>query len=249
MEDVGGGATRLHHPRASRSSDRFLGIVGPQPLSAASPVELSEQDIFNTPSGSSPPSPTYSGSRSPNSTRSAPQTHRRGQYGILAALNDNLRARSGSGYGIRPVFNHKASTSASLSSSSSNSPATTSATSRMMIPRRHPPPPPVDRTRLRHQSAPVNVPVMPPAMMRRARDLENVLSEKEGEDDEEEKTNGVILPPHEMLAARYSPILSSSVLEGAGRTLKGRDLRQLKSCHEFHLLKSLALALVYMSYL
>ena len=46
------------------------------------------------------------------------------------------------------------------------------------------------------------------------------------EDDEE------MLPPHEMVArarARESPMTTFSVLEGAGRTLKGRDLRQVRN--------------------
>lgn len=90
-----------------------------------------------------------------------------------------------------------------------------------MIPRRPPPPPPVDRSRLQLQSAPVNVPAMP---MRRGRDLEEAISE-----DEEEDRNGLILPPHEMVAVRDSPLLACSVLEGEGRTLKGRDQRQVRN--------------------
>lgn len=74
--------------------------------------------------------------------------------------------------------------------------------------------------RLRHQSAPVNVP-----LMRKARDLEIVVSE----DEEEDESNGLMLPPHEVVAARESPMLANSVLEGAGRTLKGRDLRQVRN--------------------
>ncbi|KAL3828584.1 hypothetical protein ACJIZ3_017386 [Penstemon smallii] len=65
---------------------------------------------------------------------------------------------------------------------------------------------------------------MPAAMQRRARELEDIISE---EDDEE--NNGVILPPHELVASRPSPRLACSVLEGAGRTLKGRDLRQVRN--------------------
>ncbi|KAL0418333.1 UNVERIFIED_CONTAM: hypothetical protein Sradi_1246800 [Sesamum radiatum] len=220
MEEVGGGATRLRHQRSSPSHDRFLGVFRPPSSSAGSPVELSEHDIFNTPSGSSSPSPTH---LSPSNPTRNVQNHNRCHYGILSALNDNLKTRSGSGNG--PVFNHKASTSASLSSSPSSSPAT-STSSRMMIPKRPPPPPPpVERMRIQQQSAPVNMPVMPTAMTRRARDLEDIVSEEE----EDEERNGVILPPHEVVAARHSPMLACSVLEGAGRTLKGRDLRQVRN--------------------
>ncbi|KAK4441302.1 hypothetical protein Salat_0465100 [Sesamum alatum] len=220
MEEVGGGATRLRHQRSSPSHDRFLGVFRPPSSSAESAVELSEHDIFNTPSGSSSPSPTHSSPSNP--TRNV-QNHNRCHYGILSALNDNLKTRSGSGNG--PVFNHKASTSASLSSSPSSSPAT-STSSRMMIPKRPPPPPPpVERMRIQHQSAPVNMPVVRAALTRRPRDLEDIVSEEE----EEEGRNGVILPPHEVVAARHSPMLACSVLEGAGRTLKGRDLRQVRN--------------------
>ncbi|KAG6436097.1 hypothetical protein SASPL_100979 [Salvia splendens] len=155
MEEFGGAAAaRSRNHRNGSPSDRLLGVFIQHP--AAPALELSEQDIFNTPSGSSPPSPTHSGS--PNRTRSLHNhNHPRNQYGILAALNDNLKTRSGSDN--RPVFNHKASALVSLSSSSSTSPAASSS-SRMAIPRKPPPPPQVERMRmrLRHQSAPVNVP-------------------------------------------------------------------------------------------
>ncbi|XP_057781990.1 protein S40-7-like [Salvia miltiorrhiza] len=222
MEELGGGGRSRQH-RNAPPSDRLLGVFSHQPGAPA--LELSEQDIFNTPSGSSPPSPTHSGS-SPNRTRGV-HNHTRNQYGILAALNDNLKTRSGSDN--RPVFNHKASAPVSLSSSSSSTSPAASSSSRMMIPRKPPPPPPVERMRLRHQSAPVNVPVIPAAMRRRARDLEEVLSEEEEEGEEAARSNGVMLPPHEVVAARNSPMLANSVLEGAGRTLKGRDLRQVRN--------------------
>ncbi|KAF5744885.1 hypothetical protein HS088_TW07G00466 [Tripterygium wilfordii] len=47
-------------------------------------------------------------------------------------------------------------------------------------------------------------------------------------DDVEEEEEGEMLPPHEIVAmgSARSPLLACSVLEGAGRTLKGRDLRQ-----------------------
>ncbi|KAF8105777.1 hypothetical protein N665_0156s0031 [Sinapis alba] len=50
-------------------------------------------------------------------------------------------------------------------------------------------------------------------------------------DEEEEKDEGERLPPHEIVARSLaqSSLLSCSVLEGAGRTLKGRDLRQVRN--------------------
>ncbi|KAL6563679.1 hypothetical protein OROGR_002638 [Orobanche gracilis] len=223
MDDLSGGeGGRLRHQRNPPLSDRFLGISRFQ-SSPTPPLELSEHDIFNTPSGSSSPSSTHSGSSpNPNPTRNV-QSHIRAHHGILAALNDhNLK----SGSNCRPVFNHKASTSASLSSSSSTSPASSARSSAMMIPKRLPPPPPeapAERTRFQPQSAPVSIPVMPEALARRARELEDIVSE------DEEENNGVILPPHEVVASRNSPMLACSVLEGAGRTLKGRDLRQVRN--------------------
>lgn len=40
-----------------------------------------------------------------------------------------------------------------------------------------------------------------------------------------------MLPPHEIVArnSALSPALACSVLEGVGRTLKGRDLRQVRN--------------------
>lgn len=76
-----------------------------------------------------------------------------------------------------------------------------------------------------HQSAPVNVPVLSQAM-RRHRDF---FVEEDDDDDGEAE----MLPPHEIVergsAAVHSPMLACSVLEGIGRTLKGRDLRQVRN--------------------
>ncbi|XP_047982810.1 uncharacterized protein LOC125223624 isoform X2 [Salvia hispanica] len=186
MEPIGGATPfRRHH----KAAERFLGVLQPQSPSSAPPIELSEHDIFSTPSGySSPPPPTH-----------------RNHYGILSALNGTIKIRSRSEHDVHPVFNHKASIAPS---------------SRMMIPR--PPPPQVDRVRVYHQSAPVNIPVMPEALRRRADELDDAVSDGEEEDD-----GRVRLPPHEVVNSRDSPMLACSVLEGTGRTLKGRDLRQV----------------------
>ncbi|KAE8680514.1 40S ribosomal protein S14 [Hibiscus syriacus] len=42
---------------------------------------------------------------------------------------------------------------------------------------------------------------------------------------------GEMLPPHEIVARSLaqSPVLAYSVLEGVGRTLKGRDMRQVRN--------------------
>nr|CAD1817916.1 unnamed protein product [Ananas comosus var. bracteatus] len=74
--------------------------------------------------------------------------------------------------------------------------------------------------RIHHQSAPVNVPLV-------NRRPASGPEELEGEDDGEDE----MLPPHEIVARAHtkeSPLRASSMLEGAGRTLKGRDQRQVR---------------------
>ncbi|KAH9659844.1 senescence regulator s40-related [Citrus sinensis] len=72
--------------------------------------------------------------------------------------------------------------------------------------------------KLKYQSAPVNVPVLAKAMRNR-RYFDDV-------DEDDEGDNEMVLPPHEIVARANTPVVSCSVLEGVGRTLKGRDLRQ-----------------------
>lgn len=50
----------------------------------------------------------------------------------------------------------------------------------------------------------------------------------DGDDDDDAAEEEEMVPPHEM-AATNSPMLSCSVLEGMGRTLKGRDLRRVRN--------------------
>ena len=72
-----------------------------------------------------------------------------------------------------------------------------------------------------HQSAPMNIPVLSKARS-------SSLAQADDEDDEAEDE---MLPPHEIVerGSRRSPKTTSSVLEGVGRTLKGRDLRQVRN--------------------
>ena len=70
---------------------------------------------------------------------------------------------------------------------------------------------------------PINVPMLA-KKMRKNREFDDdydVDVEEEGE----------MLPPHEIVARSLaqSPMLACSVLEGVGRTLKGRDLRQVRN--------------------
>ncbi|XP_052188025.1 uncharacterized protein LOC127798479 isoform X2 [Diospyros lotus] len=215
-----GAAARLRIPKTPSFSDRFLPVSARSSPESALDGDLSEDDVFwigdfaenNRSSNLNVPSVSPSGGRSHHGRGVA-----RGEnFGILAALpasesdESNLQARS--------VFNHKAS----VSSSSSSSPASSS---RMIptVPKR----PPLDRqhSSLKQPlSAPVNVPVMTEAMqrVRAMRQFDDIHY-----DDDTGEGEGEMLPPHEVVASRQSPMMACSVLEGAGRTLKGRDLRQL----------------------
>lgn len=74
-----------------------------------------------------------------------------------------------------------------------------------------------------HQSAPVNVPVWPKNNnhLRQFDDVDDDVAEKDDEDDDVAE----IVPPHEIVARSY---VTFSVFEGAGRTLKGRDLCRVR---------------------
>ncbi|XP_062217053.1 protein S40-7-like [Phragmites australis] len=73
------------------------------------------------------------------------------------------------------------------------------------------------------QSAPVRVPVWPGKAARRAEDGRGARMDDESDEEEGEE----MVPPHVVAARRHAR--SSSVLEGAGRTLKGRDLRRVRN--------------------
>ncbi|KAF8110448.1 hypothetical protein N665_0083s0015 [Sinapis alba] len=197
------------------------------PASASADGELNEDDIFSIdithPSLSSSPAqhpPARQLQRSKSGLKNVEAS------GILAALPEP----SGNSY-LNHVFHHKPaallSTSASSSSSSSSSART--------IPSA--PKPPQERLPFTAsfigggkypQSAPVQVPLVSSAMMNRHK-KEFKLTDVVDEDEEEEV--GEMLPPHEIVARSLaqSSYLSCSVLEGAGRTLKGRDLRQVRN--------------------
>uniref|UniRef100_A0A0A8Y224 Uncharacterized protein n=1 Tax=Arundo donax TaxID=35708 RepID=A0A0A8Y224_ARUDO len=72
-------------------------------------------------------------------------------------------------------------------------------------------------------SAPVRVPVWPGKAPRRVEDGRGARQADESDEEEGED----MVPPHVVAARRHAR--SSSVLEGAGRTLKGRDLRRVRN--------------------
>ncbi|XP_057535780.1 protein S40-7-like [Amaranthus tricolor] len=78
-------------------------------------------------------------------------------------------------------------------------------------------------SRLFQHSAPVNVPKM---MIQKKPKRIGVLDELDKEENEEDDDDGM-LPPHEIVALKLKS--TSSVLEGVGRTLKGRDMRQVRN--------------------
>ncbi|KAM7276980.1 hypothetical protein ACFE04_018846 [Oxalis oulophora] len=116
-------------------------------------------------------------------------------------------------------FYHK--TSAASSSSSTSSAA-------RLIPSIPKPPSLMSRSlgpHYHHQSAPVNVPVFTHRARRRQEFDEIDLDDDDGDGDGEE-----MMPPHEIVARSHTQRTAAySVLEGAGRTLKGRDLRQVRN--------------------
>ncbi|XP_077234449.1 protein S40-7-like [Tasmannia lanceolata] len=210
----------LFRHKKSPSSDRFL-IQFSQPSETSSTYELHEHDILWTGEHSSEPPqipatgefPT-SPKHPPNSmpTRTAVVGFRLPENsGILAALDDDKKRT----LGHRPFLRRKASI-VPLSSSPSR-----------MIPAIPKPQSPKEYSSQSvpfgkfHQSAPMKVPVIPIAGGRRG-----VLVENDDVDGDDE-----MLPPHEMVArgSARSPMTTFSVLEGAGRTLKGRDLRQVRN--------------------
>ncbi|KAF5751711.1 hypothetical protein HS088_TW02G00728 [Tripterygium wilfordii] len=229
------GMTRFCH-RQSPSSDRFLGAFTHSPPSEYPSTsttsiydfnELSEDDIFFSPDFSSSARTDHRNNRTPVSSSSpSPRHHSKNfpqpeSFGILAALAEHEPF-------LKLKTFQKASISASASASSSVSSSSTS--SSRLIPSI--PKPPQDRLPAlsssakfhQHQSAPVNVPVFA-RVKSKQKEFDDI------DDEEEEEEGGEMLPPHEIVAmgSARSPFLACSVLEGVGRTLKGRDLRQVRN--------------------
>ncbi|CAN8259313.1 unnamed protein product [Cochlearia groenlandica] len=210
------------------------------PSSSPADGELNEDDIFSIDISHAP---LHSPSSSPVQIQPARQIQRSKSglknvesSGILAALPEP----SANSY-LNHVLHHKPaailSTSASSTASTSSFASAASSSSARNIPTASKP----TQERLPFassligggkypQSAPVQVPAM--KMMNRHK-KEFKLTDVVDDDDEEEEVEGggEMLRPHEIVARSLakSSILSCSVLEGAGRTLKGRDLRQVRN--------------------
>ncbi|KAL4292743.1 hypothetical protein HN51_043099 [Arachis hypogaea] len=231
---------RFRNRKPASSTERFLGVPSnapplENPSSSSATDELTEDDVVffgddNADNNHLPSTASSSNSSTPNHHHLHHNNNHKGfgfgssdTFGILAALPENDASPTAPN---GTHFFHKAS-SVSLSSSSSSS-------SSRMIPA-IPKPPSAHHDRMPqssvmyHQSAPVNVPILSQAMMRRHRQFDD--DDDDDVDDVTAEDDDVMLPPHEIVArnSAQSPMLACSVLEGVGRTLKGRDLRQVRN--------------------
>ncbi|XAR64721.1 hypothetical protein NMG60_11008514 [Bertholletia excelsa] len=201
--------------RRSPSSDRFLDVFSPpksDPAGGSSLAgdELNEAEVFWTGDFNDSNRRSTSPSEDGGKNHSRQSLRQPDKFGILAALLDDNRKST------RPLLYRKPSISSS---------PTASPSSRLLpvIPK-----PPAEReysqsmpARKFHPSAPIRVPVIP----RKVRNGEFAEVDLDNEEEDE------MLPPHEIVArgSAKSPKTTFSVLEGVGRTLKGRDLRQVRN--------------------
>ncbi|KAL5710550.1 hypothetical protein ACHQM5_021098 [Ranunculus cassubicifolius] len=223
-------------PRNSPSSQRFLAsfsshqsqtqnpngnVNGSSAYRTTSTIgdEFNEDDVFWTGNFSQTDHKSENSSSIKSDQNYKPSSFRRvDSSGILAALpgdDDNRR---------KPLTENRLLYRKISFPSSSTSPSS----SRMI--------PAIPKTQISHDrdqfisvstgnnyrhSAPVNVPVRP-----RVKERETVICESDDDDDEGDE----MLPPHEIVARGSSQSeMTFSVLEGIGRTLKGRDLRQVRN--------------------
>ncbi|GFP98147.1 hypothetical protein PHJA_001958700 [Phtheirospermum japonicum] len=78
-----------------------------------------------------------------------------------------------------------------------------------------------------HSSAPVNVPDWSKIYGAKNTPNNSIWPEVDESEDEDEGQESNLIPPHEWIARRQK--WSFSVCEGAGRTLKGRDLSRVRN--------------------
>ncbi|XP_008778058.1 uncharacterized protein LOC103697895 [Phoenix dactylifera] len=152
-------------------------------------------------------------------------------FGILAALAEDDKKRP-MAKSAAPFLQRKTAAAAAsivfTSSSSVSTPRSSVSTSGRMIsavPKSKPEfALSMPGGKIYHRCAPVNVPVAPSRVRRGGGEFDM--------DDGDSDGDGEMLPPHEIVARQFrigSPMTTSSVLEGVGRTLKGRDLRRVRN--------------------
>uniref|UniRef100_A0A7N0V2F9 Senescence regulator n=1 Tax=Kalanchoe fedtschenkoi TaxID=63787 RepID=A0A7N0V2F9_KALFE len=210
------------HQRKSPSSDRFLAVFSPPPDSsivnnsdsASAGDELNEDDVFWTgdfAQNKAAKSPASSFNDRMFLTRS-PFGKKEDKFGILAALSDESKVQA---LRRKPSFSPSAAKNV------------------LAIPK-----PPIGEREILAKtapapkfnfSAPVNVPMLSKEMMKA-----NARRNKaffDAPDDDDQGGDDEMLPPHEIVArgSALTPNTTFSMLEGAGRTLKGRDLRQVRN--------------------
>ncbi|WVZ85557.1 hypothetical protein U9M48_032471 [Paspalum notatum var. saurae] len=237
--------------RSSPAGERFMGMFSSPSSPSSSPTEpsfvagdeLHEDDfLFSSPDAATA-APQPDGPRSPGRGGAPAQGH----LGLLAALalhegDRRLLVRGGAAASATAaasagtLLRRKATIAAAAASAASASGIAPSPTqSPTSFARAIPaataarPKDPVGPAPPFHQSAPVKVPVRPPrkpAAMGRWDEFDD--------DDGDFRRGGdaAMLPPHEMVARASAggvgPAAPFSMLEGAGRTLKGRDLRRVR---------------------
>uniref|UniRef100_A0ACD5UD69 Uncharacterized protein n=1 Tax=Avena sativa TaxID=4498 RepID=A0ACD5UD69_AVESA len=187
---------------AMSPSLRFLGFLTQPDRADVQELELDERDVV----WSSSSTASYSPSSSISTASSPSPTPSPYGSGNRWPLSFSSRAFPSSG---------EAGLSALIADEDTHSPTAAIPAAARREKQRHPQP--------YHQSAPVAVPAWSKATAdRRRREAEQEAADEDDEDDEE-----LVVPPHEMAARRAAA--AASVMEGAGRTLKGRDLRRMRN--------------------
>lgn len=190
---------------AMSPSLRLLGfLTQPDHAADVQELELDERDVV----WSSSPSPTSYSPSSSISTASSPSPtpspYSKGQRWPLSSSSSRGFPSGGAGL------------SALIADEENHSPTAAIPAVARREKQRHPQP--------FHQSAPVAVPAWSRATAdRRRREAEQEAAEEDYDEDDDEP----VVPPHEMAARRAAA--AASVMEGAGRTLKGRDLRRMRN--------------------
>lgn len=201
-----------HRHRRSPSYDRFIGVFSPpsettfsSPPSAVTGDELNEDDVFYNSDFSEQQQRHPSGISYHSLRRSE-------KFGILAALPERQGNLDGQFIVRKPALHSSSTTPFSRAIPSIPKPHSSLEVmySQSLPERRF------------QQSAPMNVPMFP--RKQRSGEVSYFDHADEGDDDE-------MLPPHEIVArgSTQNQKNTCSVLEGVGRTLKGRDLRQVRN--------------------